>query len=795
MMQDLRHAARLLGRAPGFTLAAILTLALGVGANTAMFSVVHAVMLRPLPYPEPERLIRIRGGSSAPDIEDWRAQAATLEGIAGYRFHFLDLTGGGAAERVDGALVTGELFRVFGARALHGRVIDERDDRPGGEKVLVLGHRFWRDRLGSDPAAVGRTVRFSTGEYQVIGVMPSDFRLPGVENDFYAPLRPESAEEAAARGAHSLFGIARLRADETLAAAQAEMDTVAARLAVAYPEENKDRRVVLAPLHQFLVRDVRRPLVLLLGAVSFVLLIAATNVAGLMLARAAARQKEIAIRASLGAGRGRLARHLLAESLLLAVLGGVAGLVFAHWLVDVVVRLAPPDVPGLDAVRLDPRVLAFTAAVSLATGAGFGLVPALFGSRVSLTGALTDGGRGSGPQARQRLRRALVVSEIALALVLLVGAGLLLRSLHRLQAVDPGFDATHLVTFNLTPPLRTYGDIPRRTRLFEGVLARVAALPGVEAAGAVSELPFGIGTLFHDFVIEGRPEVEPGSEPELWSRTASPTYFATMGLPLLEGRLLSDDDRAGAPLVGVINAAAARRFFPGEDPLGRRFAWARDSERHWIEIVGVVGDVRGQELSADEVPAVYTPLAQEQRPWKTWLNFAVRTRRAPEELAAAVRGELAALDPAVPVTRVGAMEDLIARSVAPRRFSLALLGGFALLALALAGVGLHGLIAYAVALRRPEMGVRMALGAAPRDLLRLVVGEGLALAAAGVALGALGAAVLSRSVEAMLFGIRATDPVTFGAVAALVTAVALLACWRPARRAARVDPLLALRGE
>jgi predicted permease len=793
--QDLRYAFRLLRRAPGFAAAAVLTLALGVGANTAMFSVVHAVMLRPLPYPAPERLLRIRGGSSAPDIQDWRAQAATLDGIAGYRFHFLDLTGGGAADRVDGALVTGELFRVFAGRALHGRLIDERDDRPGGPKVVVLGHRFWRDRLGGDPAAVGRTVRFSTGEYQVIGVMPRDFRLPGVENDFYVPLRPESAEEAAARGAHSLFAVARLRAGQTLAEAQAEMDTVAARLAAAYPEENKDRRVVLAPLHQFLVRDVRRPLVLLLGAVSFVLLIAATNVAGLMLARAAARQKEVAIRASLGAGRGRLARQLLAESLLLAALGGAAGLVFAHWLVDVVVRLGPPDVPGLDAVRLDLRVLAFTAAVSLATGIGFGLAPALFGSRLSLTGALADGGRGSAPQARQRLRRALVVSEVALALVLLVGAGLLLRSLQRLQAVDPGFDPTRLVTFNLTPPLRTYGDIARRTRFFEGVIARVRSLPGVEAVGATSDLPYGVGALFHDFVIEGRPEVEPGAEPEIYNRSVDPSYFATLGLPSLQGRALSAHDRAGTPRVGVINAAAARRFFPGEDPVGRRLAWARDPERAWIEIVGVVGDVRGQELAVDEVPAVYTPLAQELRPWKTWLNFAVRTRRAPQDLAAAVRREVAALDADVPVTRVGAMEELIAASVAPRRFTLALLGGFALLALLLAGVGLHGLVAYAVALRTQEMGVRMALGAAPRDVVRLVVAEGLALAAAGVALGAVGAGFLTRFVDAMLFGVRASDPLTFAGVALLVVLAALLACWRPARRAARVDPLVALRGE
>jgi predicted permease len=795
LWQDLRQAVRLLRRSPGFAAAAVATLALGMGANTAMFSVVHAVMLRPLPYPDPDRLVRLRGGTSYPDLHDLASQSRSVEGLGGYRAQFFDLTGRGAAERVDGALVTGDLFRLLGARAERGRLVQADDDRPGGPKVVVLSHGFWQRRLGGDEQVRGRTVRFTTGEYEVIGVTPPGFRLPEVEAEVWAPLRPESPEEADARGAHSLTAVGRLRPGTALPAAQEDLDAIAARLSEAYPEENKDRRFVLNPLHQFLVRDVRGALVLLLGAVAFVLLIAATNVANLLLARAAARTKEIAVRASLGASRLRLARQLLAESVLLAALGGAAGLLVAYWLTDLIVRTSPPGIPGIDLVQLDTRVLAFTAAVSLLTGVLFGLVPGLQGSRVSLAPSLKEGGRTAATGARPRLRGALVVSQVALALVLLVGAGLLLRSLQRLQSMDPGFDATRLVTFNLTPPMSRYGDVARRTRIFDQVLTRVGALPGVTAVGATSELPFGTGSLHHEFVIDGRPPVEIGREPDLYNRSISPSFLRTLGLPLLQGRALTEDDRAGTPLVGVVNEAAVRQHFPGEDPVGRRVAWARDSRRDWITIVGVVGDVRAQQLAADEVPAIYTPMAQETRGWKTWMNFTVRTGEGPESLAAAVRREVAAVDADIPVTKVRAMDDLITASVAPQRFNLLLLGGFAVLALVLAGVGLHGVLSYAVALRMQEMGVRVALGAAPRDVVRLVVGQGLALTLAGALLGAAGALALTRFVSGMLFGVRATDPATFAGVAVVLLAVAALACYRPARRAARVDPLVALRGE
>ena len=545
LLQDVRHALRLLRRSPGFTAAAVATLALGMGANTAMFSVVHAVVLRPLPYAEPDRLVRIRGGSSWPDLTDLKAQARTLGALGGYRAHALDFLEGPAAERVDGAAVSGDLFRTLAVPAALGRVIRPEDDRPGGEPIMVLSHGFWQTRLGAAPDVLGRALRFSSGRYQVVGVMPPGFRLPGLEAQAWVPLAVESPAEAGARGAHTLAGVGRLARGASLAQAQAELDAVAARLAAAYPEENTGRRYPLSPLHAFLVRDVRGALLLLLGAVSFVMLIAATNVANLLLVRAAAREQEMAVRASLGAGRGRLLRQLLAESVVLAALGGAAGLVLAGWLTGVVVALAPPHVPGLSAVTVDGRVLAFTGSVTLAAGLLFGLAPALHGTRLPLAASLKEGARASAGGAGRRLRDLLVVSEMALALVLLVGAGLLLRSLHRLQSVDPGFDASRLVTFNITLPAAGYRDIPKRTRFFEDVLGRLAVLPGVEAAGATSELPFADGGLTpHNFIVQGRPPLRPGTEPELSNRAVTPAYFETIGLPLRRGRFLEESDRA-----------------------------------------------------------------------------------------------------------------------------------------------------------------------------------------------------------------------------------------------------------
>jgi putative ABC transport system permease protein len=789
---DLRYAARRLGRAPGFAAAAVATLALGIGANTAMFSVVRAVLLRPLPYPEPDRLVRIRRGSSAPDVADLAAQTRTAEAFAGYRPQFFDVPGEPLAERLDGAYVTGDLFRVLGTRPALGRVLTAEDDRVGAEKVVVVSDGFWRRRLNADPGAAGRTFRFVSGTYRIAGVLPPGFELPEAKGEVYAALTPESGPEAEARGAHTLFGIARLRPGVTLVQAQADADSIAERLARLYPVENKDRRYSLVPLHAFLVRDVRSALLLLFGAVGFVLVIAGVNVVNLLLARAADRHREMAIRASLGAGRGRILRQLLAESVVLSTLGGLAGLVVG-WL-GLIVGLGKDQVPALATVRLDPLVLAFTAAVALATGVVFGLVPGLHAGARSVAPHLKDGARTIDTPGRERVRRLLVAAEIALSVVLLAGAGLLLRSLDRLQSVDPGFQPERLLTFNLTPPMDPYRDIPRRTAFFEAVLDRVRTLPGVVSVAATSELPFDPGKVPQNFVIEGDPEIEPGREPEVMSRGISPGYFHTLGIPLRRGRDVEDTDLAAAEPVGIVNDAAVRALFHGTDPIGRRVAWAR-GPRTWIRVVGVAGDVRGDGLDADDTPALYTPMAQESRPWRTWMNVTVRSALPPFALTESVKHAVAGVDKDVPVTRVRAMTDLLFESFAARHFTLALLGAFAGVAVLLAGVGIYGVMAYAVSRRTREIGVRMALGARAQDVVALVLGQAMKVAVAGVVLGLAGALALRRLVAGMLFGVGAGDPATFLAVAAVLALVALAAGYVPARRAARVDPSAALRAE
>jgi putative ABC transport system permease protein len=795
LIQDLRYAARRLRASPAFTLAAVATLALGIGANTAMFSVVHAVLLRPLPYPEPGRLLRIRRGSSAPDLLDLAAQSRTAEGFAGYRPQFFDVPSQPLAERLDGAYVTGDTFRLLGTRPAQGRGLTVEDDRVGAEKVVVVSDAFWRTRLGADPAATTRTFRFVDGTYRIVGVMPAGFELPEIKADVFAALTPEQAPEAEARGAHTLLGFTRLRAGVTVAQAQAEADTIAQRLAALHPVENRDRQYVLVPQHDHIVSSVRGGLLLLFGAVGCVLLIAGVNVVNLLLARAADRQREMAIRASLGAGRARLLRQLLVESVLLASMGGLAGLLVGWWTLGLIVRLGQDQVPALEFARLDPWVLAFTACVSVLTGLLFGLAPGLRAAGRSVAPELKDGARSIGSHGREPLRRTLVASEIALSVVLLAGAGLLLRSLNHLQSIDPGFRPEQVLTFNLTLPMNPYRDIPRRTVFFDSVLDRVRALPGVTAVAATSELPFDPGKVPQDFLIEGDPPVQPGREPDVMSRAITPAYFRTLGIPLRRGRDLEATDLATTEPVGVVNEAAVRALFHGSDPIGRRVAWARAEPRVWIRVVGVAGDVRGDGLDAGDTPALYTPLAQESRPWRTWMNVVVRSTTAPAALAAAIKQEVGRVDKDVPVTRVRAMNDLLAGSFAGRQFTLALLAAFAAVALVLAGIGIYGVMAYAVSRRTREIGLRMALGARAQDVARLVMGQTLTVTVIGVGAGLAGALALRRLVESMLFGVSAGDPATLIGVAALLGAVALAAGYVPARRAARVDPSVALRAE
>ena len=795
LWQDLRYGARQLLRSPGFTAVAVLTLALGIGANTAIFSVVNAVLLRPLPYDDPEHLVRFRQNQSWPDMSDLTELSQTIAGFGGYTKVDLDFTGGPEAERVNGTAVTGSLFPLLGAEAARGRIFQPKEDQPGGDHLVVLSHSFWQTHLRGDSEVVGRSVSFSGSNYTVVGVMPPNFQLPQDKADVWVLLRVELWEAAQHRGVHFLRGFGRLKPGVTLEQVQADLDNIARRLAAQYPEENTDIRFLAIPLHDYTVRSVRTALLVLLGAVALVLFIACANVANLLLTRNTARQREIAIRMALGSGRLRLTRQLLTEGLLLALAGGSAGLLLASWLLDLVLALSAEAVPRIGDVGLDTTVLVFSAGLSLLTVALFGLVPAMRFSRPNLQEALKEAGRGAGGLAHRRLRNSLVVAEVALAFVLLTGAGLLLHSLYQLQSVDAGFEPARLLTANITLPAKTYRDIPRRVAFYEQVVERVEALPGVVAVGGTTDLPFASNYVDHDFVIEGRPPLPPGTEPDAYYRGVTPNYFRAMRIPLLRGRVFTDADRDGAPLVVIINERMARDFFLGEDPLGQRIHWARVPVPYSMTIVGVVGNVRSFGFEEEDLPAAYVPFRQEKHWWRTWMNLTVRTSGDPAALVGPIRAAVAEVNSNIPVADVQPMEERMGTSLAGRHFNLFLLGLFALLALGLAAVGIYGIVSYVTAQRTHEIGIRMALGAQRRNVLKLIVGQGLRLALAGVALGVAGSLGLMRLLSTLLFGVTPTDPLTLIGVTLVLTGVALLACWIPARRAARVDPMVALRYE
>ena len=803
LLQDLRFGLRVLLKNPGFALVTVVTLGVSIGINAAIFSVVYAALVRPLPFAEPDRLFAVaaenrRGGAAelrgaAPaDFVDWRAQSRSFDALAAYTGGALTLDAGGEPELISGVRVSEDFFAALGVRPALGRLL-EADDFGAAEagRPVLLSRRLWRRRFGGDPKVVGSTLRLAGGASAiVVGIMPEEFKYPSYA-EVWSPL-PRESGELRQRTSRYFSVVGRLREGVTHEQAQAELAGVAARLAEVHPQSNADWGVRLVPLAETLVGKAREALLILFGAVVFVLAIACANVANLLLSRATARRKEVAIRTALGATRWRVVRQLLAESVLLALLGGAAGIFMALWGVDVLVALVPEALrfARLDEARVDGAVLAFTAGVSLLTGLLTGLLPGLKVSRPGLGEALKETGRSSTAGGRlKRARAALVVAEIAVTLVLLVGAGLLLRSFARLQQADLGFDPRGLLTLQVGAPQQLYGQPGKRAEYYRRMQERLAALPGVRGVASTSSLPLD-WVLNFSFDVEGRP-ARPGQEPQADYSSVSPNYFEVMGIPVLRGRAFGERDAAGAPDVAVINEAMARRVFPGEDPLGRRLVVDYLERRLSLEVVGVVADARqvvGQE------PKAHIYDCSLQRPWLS-SAFVVRAAGDPAALAGAAQAAVREVDRGRAAAEVKTMEQILAEGVAQPLFYTQLLSAFALVALLLAAVGVYGVMSYSAAQRTHEIGVRIALGARGRDVVRMVVGQGMALALAGVGLGLAGAFALTRILSGLLYGVSATDPATFAGVALLLAAVALLACYLPARRATKVDPVVALRYE
>jgi putative ABC transport system permease protein len=794
LLQDLRYGARTLRKNSGFTAVAILTLALGIGANTAIFSVVNGVLLRPLPYAEPDRLLTIESSQSLPDLDDIQKQTQSFEALGATTMQRLDYTGGAEPKQVFSINCNADLFRALRTQPALGRLLGANDDRFGAPGVVLLSHAFWTRQFGADPNIIGKSIPLSGNSYTVVGVLPANFWIPGPLGDVYASLRVVYPAAAQARGVHFLTTYLRLKPGVTMAQAQSEMVRADESLAQAYPDYNQDRHRHLVPLLEEVVRDSRAPLLILFGAVGLVLTIACVNFANLLLARGASRQREIAIRSALGAGSRRLLAQMLVESTMLSLAGGAAGILLAQVGLQSLLALAPENLPRLTGISIDSRVLAFTLGISLLTGVIFGLLPAWSATRQTFGDGLKESGRTmAGSRTSLRLRRTLVVSETILAMLLLVGAGLLIRSFQCMQSVSPGFRSDNILTMRIELPEARYEEASKQMPFRNGLLDSLNSLPTVQAA-MISELPMSGDYLIHDLTIEGRP-VKLGSEPVVQTRTILGDYFSIMSIPLLRGREFSAQDRENSPVAVVVNETFVRQFFANQDPLGARIEWSRDKPASWKTIIGVVGDVKHFGLDQPEEPAVYDLYSQMDEPWKRWMSLVVRSPRDPGELTLQVEAQIWALDRSIPPTAVRTMKDVMDASVTPRKFNLTLMMIFAAVALALAAVGIYGVVAYSVTQRTHEIGVRVALGAQPRDVIRLVLGEGARLAVLGAILGLAAAAALTRFMDSLLFGVAARDPLTFLAVAAILVCVAAAACCIPARRAMRVDPMVALRYE
>ncbi|MBA4138845.1 MAG: hypothetical protein C0518_16190 [Opitutus sp.] len=793
-MNDFRLALRQLRQSPGFTALALLTLALGIGACTAIFTVVNSVILRPLAYPESERLMIIRE-TNLPQFPEFSvspanyrdfAKAEAFSSIYVVQGFSYNLTGRGEPQRVIGQRASAGIFDVLGTAPALGRTYTADEEQPGKNNVVILSHAFWQNQFAGSRDIVGQSITLNNTPHTVIGVMPEGFRR-GTTTQVYAPFSLNE-QQWANRGGHYLTAYARLKPGVTHEQARVQLETIAARLAEQFPDTNKNWGVLAKPWLEYATGDIRPTLFALLGAVGFLLLIACANVANLLLARATARQREISVRAALGATRWHILRQLLAESLVLGLTGGVLGVWVGHWGLKAMLAIAPPNLPRAAEIALDGRAVLFTVAVALVTGIAFGLVPAIQSLKINLVDALKDGSRGTSDARRHWVRSGLVVTEIALALVLLTGAGLLMRSFTKLAHTPPGFEPENALFVQVTAPATKYDTREKQAAFIEALLSRFGALPGVQAAGATQAMPFSETDYVLGLEIEGR--AVPQSElPSTNYFAVSPDYFPAMGIKLLRGRGFTEQDRAGSPRVAIISQALADKFFPGQDPLGKRIHMT-NGPTTWREIVGVVNEIKHASVDQETTPQTYEPLAH--TPF-TNLGFVLRTAGDPAAIAATVRREVYAVDPDQPVARTELLTKLVTDSTARQRFAMTLFGVFSSLALLLAAIGIYGVMAYAVTQRTNEFGVRLAIGASPGDILLLVLKEGGKLAAFGIVAGLLGSLAAGQAIQSMLFQTGARDPVVFGAIAALLGGVALLACLIPALRATRVDPQVALR--
>ena len=801
LFQDLRFAARSLLKSPAFLIVAVSTLALGIGANTAIFSVVNGVLLRPLAFVDADRLVtlwennplqnRQRANVSHPNYLEWKQQSRSFEEIAAWRSMLVTLTGGDQAERVMLALVSRELFEVLRVEPVLGRTFTAEEDQPGVTPVVLISHGLWLRRFGGDPSVVGKTIGINGGESEVIGVMGPEFEFPSERVEVWSALGL-LADQMENRAVHTLSAVARLSPGVSLEEAEAEMTTIAARIQEEFPGEDPGHSVELALLHDEIVGEMRPALLILLGAVAFLLLIACANVADLLMARAAIRQKEIAVRTALGASRWRVVRQLLTESMALALLGGAAAFATALWSLDLLVANLPPFMPRADEIVIDGRVLGFTLAVSVFTGVVFGLIPAARASKPDIAASLKEQVTSALGGSRDRTRRALAVAQMALSLLLLVGAGLMMKSFWRLQNVDPGFETDNLLTMTVSltgsPKFTTRQDV---IAYYSELQVRLNEVPGVVAASAVNALPISGGDSDGQLTIEGRP-FAPGEAPGASFRRILPNYFRTAGIPVIQGREFDDRDRGEEPFVTIISETLASLYWPAGDAVGKRIKVGPAENEPWLTIVGVAADVHNVGLESQPGFATYEP--HTQRPWST-MNVLVRTAIDPLSVVSSVRGEIRAAGGDLPVYNIGTMRERISRSVSTRRFNTVLLGIFAAVALLLAAVGLYGVITYSVSHRRRELGIRIALGAERRDIIGLVVRQAAGLIATGVAIGLLASAGLTHFLARVLFAVSPLDPATFIAVSVLLSLVAAAASYVPARRATRVNPIHALRAE